>query len=125
MNLISILNASQTNKELAPKVVEALKKCVQKELDVFSLDDEIADFMTFDDDELTFDDEEFGLVDRITKKFRQLVEKIKCAVRVTGEVIGEGDLKSVFVKFRNDVAALMKNDVKSCLQTKGLKAKIK
>lgn len=120
------LGFTQTNKELAPKVAEALKQCSEKEVDAFSFDDEIVESLAFDDDELTFDDEEFtfGLVDRITKKLRQLVDKIKCAVRVTGEVIGEGDLKNVFLKFRDDITALLKNDVKGCIQTKGLKSKI-
>lgn len=111
---------------MAPKVVEALKQCSEKEVDDFSLDDEIAASLAFDDDELLFEDDEltFGLVDKITKKLRQLVDKVKCAVRVTGEVIGEGDLKNVFLKFRKDITALLKNDVKGCIQTKGLKAKI-
>lgn len=121
-----IIVHTKTNKELAPQVVEAVKQCSQKDVDVFSLEDEIAESLAFDDDELTFDDEEltFGLVGTITKKLRQLVDKIKCAVRVTGEVIGEGDLKKVFLKFRDDITALLKNDVKGCIQTKGLKAKI-
>lgn len=111
---------------MAPKIIQALKQCTQKEVDEFSLDDEIAESLAFDDDELTFDDEEltFGLVGAITKRLRQLVEKIKCSVRVTGEVIGEGDLKKVFLKFRDDITAIVKNDVKQCIQSKGLKAKI-
>lgn len=93
---------------------------------MFTLDDEIVESLTFYDDDLTFEDEEltFGLVGAITKKLKQLVEKIKCAVRVTGEVIGEGELKKVFLKFRDDIVAFLKKDVKDCLQTKGLKAKI-
>lgn len=109
----------QTNKVLAQKIIKALNQCSHKEINIFALDDEIAEPASFIDEDLTF-----GLVGAITKRLRQLVAKVKCAVRVTGEVIGEGELKKVFLKFRDDVTSLLKNDVKNCIQTKGLKAKI-
>lgn len=104
---------------MAQKIVKALKQCSHKEIDVFALDDELAVEPSFIDDDFTF-----GITGAITKILRKLVEKVKCTVRVTGEVIGESELKKVFLKFRNDITSLLKNDVKNCIRSKGLRAKI-
>lgn len=78
-----------------------------------------------DDERFLVDDEfTFGLIGTITKKLQQLMSKIKCSVRVAGETIGNGDLKNVFVQFRNDVYALLQNDARECIKAKGPKAKI-
>lgn len=80
----------------------------------------------FEDETFSMDDDEFtfGLVGSITKKLRQMIEKIKCSVRVAGETIADGELKDVFQQYRKDIFALLKNDVNECIHTKGLKAKI-
>lgn len=108
----------QTDKDLSQKIRTALKQCSKEEINDFELDNEFVDSFPVDN-EFTF-----GLVGTITKKLRQLVSKIKCSVRVIGETIGNGDLKNVYVKFRDDIAAILKYDVRQCFGTKGLKAKI-
>lgn len=104
---------------MAHKIIKALNQCTHKEVNVFALDDDVVEYTSIIEEDLTF-----GLVGAITKKLRQLVAKVKCAVRVTGEVIGEGDLKKVFLKFRADITSILKVDVKNCIKAKGLKAKI-
>lgn len=105
---------------MSQKIIEALKQCSQNDVNVFEMEDEFGELFSIDDE----DDFTFGLVGTVTKKLRQLVEKIKCSLRVIGETVGNGDLKDVFLKFRHDIVKLLKNDVKECIHTEGVKAKV-
>lgn len=113
-----LLNDWQAEKDVAEKLFKALVQCAKNQNQFVSNDDSFES--TIDVDELTF-----GLVDTITKKFEELVHKIRCSVGVIGEVIGDGDLKNVFEEFKNDVMEFLKADITQCAQAKGLTGKLK
>lgn len=72
-----------------------------------------------------FDEKSFDLIGSIAKMLNALIEKVKCTLDVIGDLIGDGELRNVYKKFRADVEAILQNDVQQCKQTKGLLAKIK
>lgn len=67
----------------------------------------------------------YDIIDAITKMVNSLIEKVKCTLDVIDDIIGDGELRNVYKKFRADVEAILKNDVKQCTQTEGLIAKLK
>lgn len=79
------------------------------------------------ENELTlFDEEEsFGVIDIVTQVLNNIIEKAKCTLDVIDKLIGAGELRGVYRKFRKDVEAILMNDVKKCMETKGVLEKIK
>lgn len=73
-----------------------------------------------DDDVVTFD-----LAETIKKLIEQLKQRIKCSLTALEDIIGEGELRGVYKKFRADLKALLKNDAKQCLEVRGVIEKLK
>lgn len=104
-------------------MIKALVQCAKKEGP--SISNEVS-FESSIDNELTlFDEESFGLIDIVTKILNSIIEKTKCTLDIIDKIIGNGELRNVYKKFRADVMAILKNDVKQCAQTKGLIEKLK
>lgn len=100
-------------------MLKDLVQCALKTSPIISNEESIESTID-DDDELPF-----GLVDTIKKKFHKIVNRIRCAVGVIGEVIGDGELKNVFEDFKHNVTQLLNTDVRQCAKTKGLTGKLK
>lgn len=98
-------------------MLKALIQCLKKQNQLV-LNEETFESKTID--ELTF-----GVTDTITKKIEELVHKIRCAVGIIGEVIGEGELRNVFEDFKNEIKAFLITDIQQCIQTEGLTGKLK
>lgn len=77
-------------------------------------------------DELN-DDEiaQFALGDTIRKVLEKLREKVKCSIDALGDIIGEGELRNVYKKFRADVESILRNDALECLKVHGAIEKLK
>lgn len=101
------------------QVIQAITQCVKNEVDQFELNEEEEE-ESMDDDVVTFD-----LIDTIKKLIKKLQERVKCSIDAVGEIIGDGELKNVYKKFRSDIENLLKNDAKQCLETKGVIEKLK
>lgn len=106
----------QTNKELAAKIVEALKsQCFNHEFDSFQMGNELSIH-----DELTF-----GIADTVTKVLQALLEKVKCSLKAINELVVDSDLLDIFKEFKDEVESVLKTDAKKCLQVEGLSPKVK
>lgn len=84
------------------------------------------------DDELNFLTEEplgpvtFGIIDEITKKIDGFFKTVVCSLNVIGDVVKETDFKKDYEKFKAAVEAVVKHDVKMCMEKNlGLKEKVK
>lgn len=97
---------------------KALVDCAMKSSPIMA-NDELLEYSPIDDDWT------FGLVDAIKKKLHEMVNRIRCVLRIIGEVIGEGELRNVFEDFKYNVTKLLRTDVQQCTKTKGLTAKVK
>lgn len=76
--------------------------------------------------ELTlFDHEPFDAIDGVTKWWNSIIEKTKCTLDAVGDLIGKGELRTIYKKFRADVDVILRNDVKKCMDTKGLIERVK
>lgn len=84
-------------------------------MDLFELDEE-----PMDDDVVTFD-----LAETIKKLVEQLKQRIKCSLTAVEEIVGEGELRGVYKKFRADLESLLKSDAKQCLEVKDVIEKLK
>lgn len=102
-------------------MMKALYECAKKEAPTVSVSFE----SPIGDELVAFDDESFGLIDILTKFFNSMIEKTKCTWDVFGKLIGEGKLRNIYKKFRKDVEALYKSDVKKCMETEGVIERIK
>lgn len=99
---------------------KALRQCSKK-----SPPNEKPFELPIDDEFMLFDEESFGLIDIVTKALNLMIEKTKCTLDAVGKLVGEGELKTIYMKFRADVDAILQNDVKKCMDTKGLIERIK
>lgn len=81
-----------------------------------------SELTAIDDDTLSV----FDLpTDAAAKVLNALIETVKCGLDVLDEILNEGELGSVYKKFRSEVEAILKDDVKQCLQTEKLVEKLK
>lgn len=97
------------------RVIKAITQCVQKNVELLELNDESMD------DEV----EAFDLAATIKRVLEELKKRIKCSIHAVEAIIGDGELKGVFAKFRADLESLLKNDAKQCVKTKGVLEKMK
>lgn len=100
---------------MSGRVVKAITQCVRNEVELFELNEELVN-----DDVVTFD-----LAESIKKLIEQLKQRIKCSLTAVEGIVGEGELRGVYKKFRADLEALLKNDAKHCLEVKGVIEKLK
>lgn len=84
-------------------------------MDLFELSEE-----SMNDDVVTFD-----LAETIKKLIEQLKKRIKCSITAVEEIIGEGELRGVYQKFRADLESLLKTDAKQCLEVADVIEKLK
>lgn len=98
------------------QVIQAIAKCAKHEVDLFELNEE----ESMDDEVETFE-----LIDTIQNMIEKLRETVKCSITSVQAIIGDGELKNVFLKFRFDVESLLKNDVNQCLKSDGILGKLK
>lgn len=66
-----------------------------------------------------------ALLDTIKKALEKLQKKVTCSLDAVGGVIGEGQLRHVYKKFRADVESILKNDALQCLKVSGPIEKLK
>lgn len=103
--------------------MKALVQCAKKSSPITLIEESFESSINV---ELTlFNEEPFGLIDIMTKLLNSMIEKAKCTLDVIGKIVGDGELWNVYKKFRDDVSEILKNDVKQCMQTKGLIEKLK
>lgn len=81
--------------------------------------------MELNDDSIDDEVAIFALVDTIKKLLEKLREKVKCSLDALGEIIGEGELRNVYKKFRADVESILRNDALECLKIRGAIEKLK
>lgn len=96
------------NKDLIIKIQEALKtKCWKTGNDnLFALVDEPITFNIMDD---------------IKHQVEMMVKRVKCAIALTGQLIGESDLKREYEEFKTTVDNIMMNEMVKCAQKDDLK----
>lgn len=75
---------------------------------------------SMDDDVVTFD-----LADTVKKVIEELKQRIKCSITAIEGIVSEGQLRSVYQKFRADLESLLKTDAKQCLETSRVTDKLK
>lgn len=97
------------------RVVKAISQCVRNEFYVLTLNDE-----SMDDEIVPFD-----LAETIKNLIEQLKKRIKCSINAVEKIIGDGELRGVYKKFRVNLESLLKNDAKQCLVVKGVIEKLK
>jgi len=104
------------NKDLGGKVIQAINQCIKNEVEVFELNE----VELMHEDLVTFD-----LADTVKKVIEELRKRIKCSINGIEEIVGEGELRSVYQKFRADLESLLKTDAKQCLEANGVVNKLK
>lgn len=98
------------------KAIKAIADCVKNGYFVMDLSEEL----TGNDEHVTFD-----LVDLVKTVIEQIRKKINCTLEKIGNIIGDGELRHVYQKFRSDVESLLKNDALKCLYVNGTIEKLK
>lgn len=111
----------QTNKHAAIQVSKALVHCLKTPAE--ERPKTPTEAIILSDNEMTY-----GIADRATKDYNELIKKTKCALDaiggVVGGVVGDGELKYVYEKLHSDVKAILENDLKQCDQEDGVFMKV-
>lgn len=66
-----------------------------------------------------------SIVGDIAKKFEKLKEQIQCVINVIGKRTAGTDLEKKYVEFKAAVKAVLTQDIRTCAQTNGVRAKIR
>lgn len=110
--LIKLCFIWQTNKELARKVVDALKTCLRGDGETL--------FISNEDDEVVV----YDAADVIKKVIQVVVEKVKCSLNSIQGLIKDAELKKVFEDLKSAVEDILQNDLQKCAEAEGLKEKL-
>lgn len=100
----------QANKDVATKIFKAIVQCVKP-----------SNFFISNEN----GDKSSSMTDAVVGILNSLIEKIKCGLDVIGNMIEEGKLHNVYLKFRADLEDIMEHDVHLCMETKGTTDKLK
>lgn len=104
---------------MAQKIASTIRsECLNQEFDLLLVSEEISELSIYD--EMTF-----GLTDAIQQLIQALVKKAKCTLNAIGKILAESDLLDIFMELKQNVQDVLQKDVKKCLATDGLQAKLK